>query len=73
MKEMKRALRRHHQARLKALRCRWLSADERLSGRIVGKKLATPKACSCWICGNRRRHLGLTRQELRGLERLGDD
>ncbi|MFP3941396.1 MAG: hypothetical protein ACLF0P_13945 [Thermoanaerobaculia bacterium] len=58
----KRALRRHHAARKKAwvrrtLRHRFL-APEDLSPRRVGLYAETPKVCSCWMCGNPRRHLG---------------
>ena len=31
--------------------------------RLVGIHANTPKRCSCWICGNRRKVNGPTRQE----------
>ena len=73
MKDLKRALRRHHAARLWVKRRLWLPADLRDSERHIGKRLATAKPCSCWMCGHRREHLGPTLQELKGNERMDDD
>lgn len=76
-----RALRRHHLARIKNRRLdyyggyiRELSPDQR--ARHVGRLAHTAKSCSCWMCGNPRRHeQGPTMQERRfgGQERLGWD
>lgn len=35
--------------------------------RLVGMAGTTRCPCSCWICGNKRRAYGPTRQELRAL------
>ena len=68
-KDLKRALRRHHVNRLKKKRvnyyggyARELPERERL--RTVGVFVNTVPVCSCWMCGNPRRHLGdVTLQE----------
>ena len=66
----RRAQRRHHIQRLKKRR-RFrggldLAAEH---GRLLGKALATPAACSCVLCGNPRRHFGEpTLQERRASE-----
>jgi hypothetical protein len=70
MKDMKRAQRRHHVARLKRVCAGWLARDVRESPRHLGKRVTTPVPCSCWMCGNKRRHEGLTIQELRDIERM---
>jgi hypothetical protein len=70
MKDMKRAQRRHHVARLKRVCAGWLARDVRESPRHLGKRVTTPAPCSCWMCGNKRRHEGLTIQELRDIERM---
>ena len=69
MHDTKRALRRHHLARLKKARRRdfsmnagavCLAADKR----FLGIHVTTPAQCSCWMCGNPRRHFGqITLQE----------
>ncbi|WP_308366121.1 MULTISPECIES: hypothetical protein [unclassified Microbulbifer] len=58
----KRALRRHHRARLKAKRLYYyggyigtLRPQQRR--RHLGILARTAKLCSCWICGNPRRYL----------------
>lgn len=57
MKDMKRALRRHHAARLgKARRFHW-GRDIRNEPKYLGMAINTPCSCSCWMCGNPRRHL----------------
>lgn len=68
MKNMKRALRRHHVARLKAARRFHWGRDLRHDAGALGKAVDTPRPCSCWMCGNPRRHFGNgTRQELASL------
>jgi hypothetical protein len=52
----KRAVRRHHYNRLKKKRGNYWSGD--LSEREQGMVVATPRLCSCVMCGNPRRHLG---------------
>ncbi len=58
----KRALRRHHLERHKAKARKVLHwqdrsfSSEREEALVVGKWAHTPKACSCWMCGNPRKH-----------------
>lgn len=71
MKDMKRALRRHHVARLKAARRFHWGRDIRHDAKSLGKAVDTPCLCSCWMCGNPRRHHGeISRQELIAIDRL---
>lgn len=69
-RESKRALRRHHSERRK----RWVRRNlqhyfldpSQPEPRRVGLYAETPKVCSCWMCGNPRKHFGeLTFQEQR--------
>lgn len=69
----KRALRRHHAARKKAwarkkLRHYFLD-PQHPPPRRVGLYADTPKVCSCWMCGNPRRHQG----EVTLRERIQDE
>ena len=69
MKDMKRAMRRHHTARLKHARGHHWGLDIRQSPILLGKVVDTPTPCSCWMCGNPRRYFNaLTRQELRAIK-----
>lgn len=69
MKDMKRALRRHHAARLKHARGHYWGHDIRHEPKLLGKVINTPTPCSCWMCGNPRRHSKeLTRQERRAID-----
>lgn len=64
-----RARRRQHAFRVK--RNRRFDQGENLATepRRWGRHCAAPAACSCWMCGNPRRHLGLrTIQEQRFLQ-----
>ena len=64
----KRALRRHHIARLKARHKRehyW--GDSNTTPQRVGKRLATPCVCSCMMCGHARTWFGVTLAERRSL------
>ena len=36
--------------------------------RAIGMVVSTPKLCSCWMCGHRRRHEGPTIQERRAFQ-----
>jgi hypothetical protein len=62
-----RAERRHHYNRLKAYhrkRLLWWW-DEVLPDEIIASYATTGTKCSCWMCGNPRRHHGqITHQEL---------
>lgn len=48
-------------------RLRIIIGDHNPAPRIVGMSAATPKSCSCWMCGNSRRISGPKR-----CERLAD-
>lgn len=66
MKSRKRAIRRHHNKRLKSKRCLYhcFGDDKPLEGAALGLALNNPARCSCPVCGNPRRHFGeLTIQE----------
>lgn len=70
MKDMKRALRRHHVASLKHARGHYRGRDIWHEPKLLGKVIDTPTPCSCWMCGNPRRHFQeLTRQERRAIDR----
>ena len=56
MKNMKRAMRRHHTARLKKVRSFHWGRDIRQDAKELGKVIDTPTPCSCWMCGNPRRY-----------------
>lgn len=67
MKNMRRALRRHHVARLKAARRFHWGRDLRHDAKVLGQVVDTPCPCSCRMCGNPRRYFEpMTRQELVG-------
>jgi hypothetical protein len=57
MKNLKRSLRRHHVARLKAARRFHFGRDLYGNAKALGKVVDTPCPCSCWMCGNPRRKL----------------
>ncbi len=65
MKDMKRALRRHHLLRLKKARRWYYGRDLWLSPEEIGKVVRSARLCSCWMCGNRRKYFGLSVQERR--------
>ncbi len=69
---MKRALRRHHAARLKRNRAGYWAGYAASSRYTRGKVVNTPKPCSCWMCGNARKHHGLTFQEQRFQEVINE-
>lgn len=59
MKTTSRAIRRHHQARLKKARAQHARMEHignEYVSRALGKYVATPARCSCWMCGNPRKH-----------------
>lgn len=64
MKDMSRAIRRHHAARLKKARRFHFGRDFRHDPHGLGLLLHTPTPCSCWMCGNPRRYVGRARDEL---------
>lgn len=71
MSKNSRALRRYHRNRIKNKRLneyenRFLESNETQSLIKILKSINTPKACSCFMCGNPRMHFKeLTSQELR--------
>ena len=64
---MNKALRRHHANRLKKKRSRYWGNHAGSSAKTLGQCLATPCLCSCYLCGNKRRHFGLTIKEYKEL------
>ena len=72
MKDMSRAIRRHHAARIKRARRFYLAFDNLTDPRSYGLRLHTAKPCSCWMCGNQRQYQGRTRAELRHLIKLAE-
>jgi hypothetical protein len=70
---MDRALRRHHAERLKRNRRFYYGHDLALDPVRLGRALATAAVCSCWMCGNPRKHFGDRGiQELRLLQDVGE-
>ena len=74
--ESSRALRRHHIWRLKQKRIKYggsfiLQDEQHEQAKHLGRLVHTATLCSCWMCGNPRRHLGeATLQEKRSMEIL---
>ncbi|MGC3986938.1 MAG: hypothetical protein QM777_20595 [Pseudorhodoferax sp.] len=62
-----RSERRHHRERLKKARATYWAgyASER-----AGHAVDTPTRCSCWMCGNPRRHLGEKSLQERSAEEI---
>ncbi len=73
MKDMSRAIRRHHAARLKRARRFYFAVYNAGDPRRLGLALHTPALCSCWMCGNARRYFGRTRAELVQLAQLAEE
>lgn len=63
MKNLNRALRRHHEKRLKNKVKSYRNHSISKNPKLIGKYFNTPTGCSCWLCGNRRKYHGLTFQE----------
>ena len=68
LKNMNRAMRRHNTQRLKKKRQSYWGGCAGLSVMALGKVVATPHPCSCWMCGHQRKHHGLTIQEKKVLQ-----
>ncbi|NHZ35642.1 hypothetical protein [Massilia rubra] len=73
MKNLSRALRRHHSARLKRARRFYSGIDNRSDPRRLGILLHTSTLCSCWMCGNARHFLGPTIPEQLHLVKLAEE
>lgn len=73
MKDMSRALRRHHAARIKQARRFYFGIDSSTDLRRLGMLLHTSTPCSCWMCGNPRRNGELSLMELLHLVKLSED
>jgi hypothetical protein len=66
-----RALRRHHEKRLKKKRSRYFNIGTG-SPQAIGICYRTPCMCSCWMCGCDRKIFGRPMQEVRALLRYSD-
>jgi hypothetical protein len=73
MKDMSRAIRRHHAARLKEARRFYYAMDNRIDPVRIGKLVHTTAVCSCWMCGHQRFHFGPKLAERRHLIRLAEE
>lgn len=71
MKNHSRPWRRHHAARLKRKRSHYFNAGDR-SPVAIGSCYQTPCLCSCWMCGNQRKHFGMGMQELKARAKYTD-
>ena len=65
VKNMNRAIRRHHSARLKKARRHYWGRNLSQNAKELGGLVDTPCQCSCWMCGHQRKHHGPTVQERR--------
>lgn len=59
---------RHHRERLKKSRRFHWGRDLLAEPTVMAKAINTPTPCSCWMCGNQRKHVGGTLQERRVME-----
>ena len=73
MKNMSRAIRRHHLARLKQSRRYYFGRDNQNDPQALGRLLSTTTPCSCWMCGNPRCYVGRTLGEALHLVRLQEE
>ncbi|AYV15905.1 hypothetical protein EEY24_22365 [Shewanella algae] len=65
MKDMSRALRRHHQQRLQCVRKRYWGSVAGNSVKALGICVTTPCPCSCYLCGHQRKICGPKASEIR--------
>jgi hypothetical protein len=73
-KSTKRAIRRHHLARLKRARRFYFGRNLTNEAVILGKLANTATPCSCFMCGSPRRYfLELTMQERRLFQGIEED
>lgn len=72
-KDRKRAIRRHHIARLKNTRKNYFNATWRSDPKQLGRIVQYPAMCSCTMCGNERKWFGYrTLDEKRGFDKMKD-
>lgn len=69
---MSRSLKFHHRDRIKHNRRFHWGRDLRGDEKALSKAVSTPHPCSCLFCGNRRKHSGQTRQELKSSLRANE-
>lgn len=72
---MTRAIRRHHNARLKQVRKKYYSCrNEPHTPKQLGIYLNTAALCSCWMCGNERKYFNRrTLKEISDIEMMKID
>lgn len=63
----------HHRERLKANRRHHWGRDLAGEAKFLGQAVNTPKPCSCLMCGNARKHSGVTMQERRAALASNDE
>lgn len=68
-----RALRRHHEGRLKRRVSDYYGGYTRSDARATGRLAHTRTLCSCPMCGNPRRYLGEVTLQERRAERVARD
>lgn len=66
-----RAIRRHHEKRLKSKRSKYNNAG-RATDRSVGMCYRTPALCGCWMCANHRKVFGMSIKEVRDRQKFID-
>ncbi|RYC43696.1 hypothetical protein CTN06_06450 [Pectobacterium zantedeschiae] len=71
MQKRNRSWRKHHESRLKKKRIHYHNAGDG-SAVAIGYCYQTPCLCSCWMCGNQRKHHGMNMQERRARTRNTD-
>ncbi|AAS77102.1 hypothetical protein T5.055 [Escherichia phage T5] len=75
---MDRALRRHHRQRVKNNRKKYWTVFPHEGPKRLGIITTTPCICSCWMCGNPRKHFknskaGMKTSEIRKMEAMITD
>lgn len=68
-----RALRRHHEGRLKRRVRQYYGGYARSDARAIGRLVHTRQLCSCPMCGNPRRYFGATTLQERWAARAARD
>ncbi len=72
-KNKARALKFHHRKRLKIKRRNNWDGSASLTEKRLGISINTPRPCSCWLCGKRRFHHGVTYQEQKIRQKFAQD